>query len=42
MNFLCVGVRPLVVSLLLAKIRNIIQTKWDLGFDIPNSVQVVV
>jgi len=38
----CVGVRPLVVSLLLAKVRNIIQTKSHLGFDIPNSVQVVV
>jgi hypothetical protein len=33
---------PLVVSLPLASARNIIQAQWDLGFDIPNSVQVVV
>jgi hypothetical protein len=38
----CVGVRLLVVSLPLVEAIYIIQAQWDLGFDIPNSVQVVV
>jgi len=38
----CVGVRLLVVSLPLVEVINIIQAHWDLGFDIPNNVQVVV
>jgi hypothetical protein len=38
----CVGVRLLVVSLPLVEAIYIIQAQWDLGFDIPNSVQVVM
>jgi hypothetical protein len=40
--FLRVGVRPSMVSLPLVEVKNIIQTKMNLGFNIPNNVQIVV